>query len=231
MMKQLTIIFSIAFSSICVAQSADCDRSVFFGNKRICLPHTPGMEECYDNPTVKSWADLFKGNPQEEILGLYIKESNYQIGKLTDFEEGINYPYVKVYSTQSIAQIDASMEIIDIVAPELTKTFDNWTTSEFKPKTQRLFDNLSNKLEMDMSLDSPILIDEYQSHPSARSFVVLMNFKIEDESFLIASVLSLMIIEERLIFCAYYDEFKGSQQLDVTKAANDFFVMNLMAKN
>ena len=58
-----------------------------------------------------------------------------------------------------------------------------------------------------------------------------MNFKIEDESFLIASVLSLMIIEERLIFCAYYDEFKGAQQLDVTKAANDFFVMNLMAKN
>ena len=231
MMKHLTVIFSIVFSSICIAQSTDCARSVFFGKKRICLPYSSGMKECYNDAFVKYWADQFKANPQEVILGMYIEKTNYQNGKKTGFKEGIKYPFVKVYSNQSIAQINASKEIIDIVAPELTKTFKNWTTSEFKPKTQQLFDDLSNKLEMDLTLDRPILIDQYDPHPSAKSFVVLMEFTIEGESFLIVSVLSLMAIEDRLIFCAYYDEFKGSQQLDVTKAANDFFVLNLMAKN
>ena len=185
------------------------------------------MEECYDDPYVKYWADLFKGNPKEEILGLYIEKTNYRIGKMTDFEEGINYPYIKLYSTQSIAQVKASKEILEIVAPELTETFENWTTSEFKPKTEDLF----NKLEMDMSLDSPILIDEYEPHTSAKSFVVLMDFKIEGESFLMVSVLSLMIIEERLIFSAYYDEFKGSQALTNIKTASDYFVLNMISKN
>ena len=189
------------------------------------------MEECYDDPYVKYWADLFKGNPQEEILGLYTEKTNYRIGKMTDFEEGINYPYIKLYSTQSIAQIKASKEILDIVAPELTKTFENWTTSEFRPKTEDLFNNLSKKLEMDMSLDSPILIDEYEPHPSSKSFVVLMDFQVDGESYLIVSVLSLMIIEERLIFSAYYDEFNGSQALSDIKTASDYFVLNMISKN
>lgn len=230
-MKKLLILLSIVFTGGVSAQSNNCERIIYFGNKSICLPYTSNMKECYDDPYVKYWADLFKGNPQEEILGLYIEKTNYRIGKMTDFEEGINYPYIKLYSTQSIAQIKASKEILEIVAPELTKTFENWTSSEFKPKTEDLFNNLSNKLEMDMTLDSPILIDEYEPHTSAKSFVVLMDFKIEGESFLIVSVLSLMIIEERLIFSAYYDEFKGSQALTDVKKASDYFVLKMITGN
>lgn len=230
-MKHLFIAVCITLSTFAIGQSSKCSRIETFGNKQICLPITNGMTECYDEFIIKELSEIFKGSPQEKVLGIYVNDDNYLSGERSGFEYGLGYPYIKIYSTIQAENFEATSEIIDLVGPELKKTFDNFSGSNLESKQNMLFHELSKKLDMKISIDSPILLEEYQVIKGSKSFLTIMEINYDEEATVACAVMNILIVKERLIFVVYYDHFKGAQYLTETKAANDYFIMKMMVSN
>lgn len=227
-MKHLFITLSITLTTSVVGQSSKCSRIETFGNKQICLPMTREMTECYDEFIIRELCEIFKGSPQEKVLGIYINNDNYISGKRSGFEYGLGYPFIKVYSTNQAENFKATSTILDLVGSQLKKTFENFnglTAVESK------FHELSNKLDLKLSMDNPILLEEYKIIEGSKSFLTIMEFNYDGESTIATAVMNILIIKDLLVFVAYYDHFSGAQYLTETKAANDYFVMKLMVQN
>ena len=60
---------------------------------------------------------------------------------------------------------------------------------------------------------------------------MLLNIKSEDENIVVSAIMNTLIIKKRLIFFAYYDEYKGMNNINKTKASNDYFALSLIGSN
>ena len=83
---------------------------------------------------------------------------------------------------------------------------------------------------MNISFGKPLLLEEYETSPKIKSFVVLFNIK-SGEAISPPAVLNTLIIKNRLIFFAYYDEYTGMNDINKTKASNDYLALSLLVGN
>ena len=223
-MKKYLILLLFNFSLL-NAQSDNCDTIVNFGDIDICLPNIVGLNECLSDPLVKLTADLFKASEDEVILGLYLLNDTYESRYDDFFENGIGFPYIKVYSTELIKGLHADESALNQVSTGIKSMFDNYDKSSIKAKIESLGDNL------DLSFGKPLLLEEYEISSKIKSFVVLLNIKSENENIVVSAIMNTLIIKNRLIFFAYYDEYKGMNNINNTKASNDYFALNLIGSN
>ena len=222
-MKKVIIIFFflpfLSFSSL-----DKCNNPVAFGDVIICMPEILNMTECYSNPTVKMFADLYKGTAGEEILGFFMSNNEYE-NLYSSLDNGLKEPYVKVYSTNLVKGINVSIKDLNTVSSGVKTTFDEYDGSNIESKIN------SRASDLNISFGKPILLEEYELRPNIKSFVSLMNFSAEQEGFIMVAVMNILTVKNRLIFIAYYDQYKNVKQIEKIKSNNDYFVLSVMAKN
>ena len=58
-----------------------------------------------------------------------------------------------------------------------------------------------------------------------------MNLSSEGENVVMVAIMNAIIIKNRLIFVAYYDQYEGINKIGDIKSINDYFVLNLLSAN
>ena len=103
--------------------------------------------------------------------------------------------------------------------------FDEFEGSKIESK-------INSKMEfLDISIGRPLLLEDYQLNSNVKSFVILINFKAENENIIMSAVLNVLIVKNRLIFMAYYDKYSNYNQIKKLKAKNDYFALSLFSVN
>ena len=120
-MKKLFLLIFIFITNI--SHSQNCEDYSYYGGIKICLPKMNNMIECYEDEDVKEWSDQFKGTDDEEILGLYMLENDYE-NFYSSILEGFDQ-YFKIYATNSFKNIDFEKEMFELVSEEIIKVLDN----------------------------------------------------------------------------------------------------------
>jgi hypothetical protein len=210
---------------VCFSSFGQDNREVNFGNTLIRLPKVIGLTECYREPIVKMNADLFKGTDDEEILGFYISDDEYNDLYNSLMEKGLQKEFVKIYSTNLVKNYNVSEEDFNKFSSGIRSMFNEYEGSQIQSK-------INSKMELfDISAGKPILLDEYQINSKIKSYVALMKFKFENENIISLIVMNVSIIKNKLIFIAYYDKYSNSDQIKKLKAKNDYFLLSLLAAN
>jgi len=224
MKKILLILFYIPL--IGYAQSNDCNNFAEFGDIKICLPEIPNMTECYSDPLISLYADLLKGSDDEKILGIYLYNDVYE-SRYVNYENGMGDSFIKIYSTNTLEGIKTDEEVLDYLSQYIKEAFEDFDKSELKSKINNRFDEIN----VPLSLEKPILLEEYKLSTKIRSYVVLLKYKTEEGNLIQIATMNSMLIKDRIIFSAYYDEFKGFSQIDDIKAKSDYFSLKLLVEN
>jgi hypothetical protein len=225
MRKYILILLLLFNLSILNAQSNDCNSIVNFGDIEICLPNIVGMNECFSDPLVKINADRLKADDNEVILGIYLLDDIYKSRYNNFLENGFGNPYIKVYSTKLTKGVYVDESTLVELSSVIRLLFDNYEESSVKSNLESFGNDLN------ISFGKPLLLEEYETSPKIKSFVVLFNIKSGDENIVVTTVLNTLIIKNRLIFFAYYDEYTGMNDINKTKASNDYLALSLLVGN
>lgn len=225
-MKNL-IIFLIFIPFISFSQSSDCDNYSNFGDITICLPELVDMTECYSDPLVKITADMFKGTEEEEIIGIYLFDEIYESRYESFFEDGIGDSYIKIYSNNLLKNKKADTQVLGLMSTYTLGAFENFHQSKLKSNIEANF----NDLDLSISFDKPIMLEEYQLSTKIKSFIILLKYITEDEDFIQVGILNIMLIKDRLIFFAFYDKYKGFSEIEKTKEMSDYFALRFLKEN
>tara|TARA_B100002052_G_scaffold288775_1_gene305345 strand:+ start:1501 stop:2145 length:645 start_codon:yes stop_codon:yes gene_type:complete len=210
---------------ISLGQSNKCSNSVSFGDVVICVPEMLNMTECYSNPIVNTYANMFKGTNDEKILAFFISNNEYDDLYSTLLEDGLKEPYIKMYSTSMIENIYVSKKDLNTVSLGIKSAFDEYEGSDVESRIN------SKASEFDMSFAKPILFDEYSLDSNIKSFVAIMNMSANNESVVMVAIMNLLIVKNRLLFFAYYDEYRGVDKIEKMKSNSDYFALSLLEKN
>ena len=209
------------------AQSNGCNNLTNFGDITICLPDIIEMTECYSDPLVKLTADMFKGTDEEEIIGIYLLDAVYESRYDNFFEDGMGDSFIKIYSTTTVKGMDADEKILDYVASIIKPTFEDYDKSNIKSN----IDDRFNYFDLDISMEKPILLEEYQISSKIRSFIILLKYVIEDDDIIQVASMNIMLIKDRVIFFAFFDKYEGFSEIEKTKAISDYFALRLLKEN
>ena len=206
------------------AQTNECNNLTNFGDITICLPELIDMTECYSDPLVKITADMFKGSNEEEIIGLYLLDDVYDSRYDNFFEDGMGDSYIKIYASTGLKGLKADEQILDVMSSYMEDAFED-------SKLISNVDNIFNDLDLSISVEKPILLEEYQPSPNIRSFIVLLKFITEDEDLIQVASMNIMLIKDRLIFFAFYNKYNGFSEIERTKGLSDYFALRLLKEN
>ena len=206
-------------------QSNKCSNPVSFGDVVICIPEMLNMTECYSDPLVNTYANIFKGSSDEKILAFFVSNNEYDDLYSTLLEDGLQDPYIKVYSTSTVENIYVTKKDLNTVSLGIKSAFDDYEGSDVESSIN------SKASELDISFGKPILFDEYSLDSNIKSFVAIMNMSAGNESIIMVAVMNLLIVKNRLLFFAYYDEYRGVDKIEKIKSNSDYFALSLLAKN
>ena len=210
---------------ISFGQSNKCSNSVSFGDIVICVPEMLNMTECYSNPIVNSYANMFKGTNDEKILAFFISNNEYDDLYSTLLEDGLKEPYIKMYSTSMVENIYVTKNDLNTVSLGIKSAFDEYEGSDVESRIN------SKASEFDMSFGKPILFDEYSLDSNIKSFVAIMNMSADNETVVMVAIMNLLIVKNRLLFFAYYDQYRGLDKIEKMKSNSDYFALSLLEKN
>ena len=234
-MKKLLFVFALLLTTHAFAKEAivqkptentrlNCKNQVAFGDINICLPKLPSMKECYSDPLIKIIADLFKGAENEQIIGFYLSEGDYKQAYENFLEEGAKDPYIKMFSYEELKGVKADNEMLDWMKTQSEKNYDKTTT-------EKINERFKEKFDADISLAKPILLETYQITPNSYSEVVLLSYRAEGKTDVQVGILTYILIKERFVGVAYYEEYNGMDKVSKIKSKNDFFILSLNSVN
>ena len=234
-MKEVLLIFlAILFScnnegfsgnlsvSTSSGQNKECVKHQRFGDISICFPEIDGLIECSSDSVVSYWSNVLKSE-DEVTLGWYFNKNNYPI---TSTSLSAKLDYFKIFSRNNL--INRKIQDGD---------FDEWENYMKSSEWAFLDDwDLAKKIKyinsIDVSGDKPIYIEVY-TPPSnkTRSYVSLMKVMIEGREDIAVSILTIMEIQKRIIFYAYYLPYNGMSSINKAKAKSDYFGLKLLEFN
>ena len=224
-MKNIFLLFFLFTINISLSQN--CDNYSYFGGIKICFPEIKNMIECYQDEDVKIWSDQFKGSDDEQILGIYLLEDDFE-----DFYSSIINgfdQYFKIYATKSIKNIDFDNEMLQLVSDEITKVFDNGYD-----KVEGIVNNRMDEIfEGELKIDKPILLDSYKLDDNIYTAVSLMKLLTQntDDDITLIAILNTVLIKKKIIFFAYYETYDGTESIKRARALNDLFGLKFMYQN
>ena len=168
---------------------------------------------------------MFKGTADEEILAFFISNDEYENLYQTFLEDGLKKPYIKVYSIKQAKNIYVTNNDLITLSNGIKSSFDEYEGSNVESTIN------SRASELNVTFGKPILMEEYSINSKIKSFVALMNVSSGKENVIMVAVMNLLTIKNRLIFFAYYDEYKGVNQIEKNKSNSDYFALSLIANN
>ena len=221
-MKNITIIAIALFMCIttCLAQE-NCSRKTTFGTAQICLPTITDYAECYLDPSVKPIADGTEV-PANMVLGYYINSEAYND---KSFLTGERYEdYFKIYGTKQIQNYKADRSLINEMRTMLQGNFvtENWDQMEKE----------IDKVGLNVEIGVPTVVKNYSLNDDSFTFVMLTKYQVPSgESYTMAMTMNGLLINERLVWMAYYLEYKGKDSISKAQKRSDAIMKALMNSN
>ncbi len=196
-------------------------KKIRIGEKEICSPLIRDMVECYEEDNIKSRVDQFKvqGNT---IHAYYVSDSLYKrIKNTTDyFVVSDCFKVFSVNKTQNLA----------VSTAQLDEIFKMTTKSYRKDLYNKSFDNFDKKYSF-LTLDSPVLIEEYEPHPDIRTALILVKSNISGKESFSLMTLNQVVVKERLLFYSYHLIYNGKESIDFAKSKSDYYGLKLVNEN
>lgn len=202
-------------------QDASCDRRTNFGQVNLCLPHIKGYQEAYSIPIVKDLADGTEV-PANIVLGFYLNNETYK--RVDDLGQFGFDDYFKIYGTKQIMNYEANKEALDEMYKALSDNFfsKNWETMEKE----------LGKINSDVEIGVPISIKSYYTGDNSFTYVMITKYEPDgEEPYSLAMTLNGLIIQERLIWMAYYLNYEGEKTITTLQNNSDRIIKKLLSNN
>jgi hypothetical protein len=207
-----TIILFLFLFNLSFAQNNQCSRETNFGEKELCLPEVEGYKECYEEPNVKQLADATEV-PANRVIGYYLNDQTY--GKrdslgLISFDD-----FFKIYGTLQIQDLDADKNFLEEMETLLGGNFisKNWEQMEKEV----------DKIGIEVEVGVPIIVKQYKLNERSFTFLMLTKYALEGiEPYTLAISINGLLINDRVIWMAYYLNYKGEETIiSLANKSND----------
>ena len=207
------------FNNWVLAQDSDCFRITNFGTSEICLPSIEGYQECYSDSIVKALADGTE-IPANMVLGFYLNDKTYEKKDSLGF---ISFDdYFKVYGTKQIQDFDANTDLL-LEMQELMK-------GNFFSKNWDLMEKEIDEIGLEVEIGTPTLVKSYNLSKNTFTYVMLTKYQFEGmEPYTVAMTLNGLLINNRLVWMAYYLNYTGKETISRLQENSNKIVNKLMA--
>ena len=219
-MRNIFTIFFLVTSVYSFSQNG-CLNNVNFGGLDICLPEFNNMSEVSTNREYKSILDNYSIG--ETLLGFYASENFLKQLK----GEAIcsnDCDSIKVYSTEFFKDKEISPDILELIFDEVLK--------KFQSDANELVNDVLKKADLQetISIENPIIIDVFDDSDSIKSFLMLSEVSNSEigQNILQLSLLNMAIIENKLIYFAYYLNYDNADSVKNIKSKNLSFSKKLL---
>ena len=219
MKKLLVSIIALVISTVWInAQGSECVRKANFGTSKICLAKIDGYEECYKDSIVKQLADNTEVQANT-ILGFYLNDNIYDkrdsIG-LISFDD-----YFKVYGTKQLQDYKADSALLDQM---LQLVSENFVTKNWDEISTEI-----GKIGIELEVGAPIVIENYRLNDKSFTLVMLTKYDFEGiEPYTLAMTINGYLKNEKLIWMAYYLNYKDQKTIDNLKVKSDHILERLI---
>lgn len=197
-----------------------CENSVPFGDIYLCLPEINNMTECYDVPIVKERADRTESE-ENLVLAYYLNNEVYnQVENLDDL---VFDDYFKIYGVKKMRNLKATPHNLNRMAEMMEASYftENWKAIQGRV----------NEVLEDVTIDTPVLIDNYSPHKNIRTGVLLMTLSNGIDEFVLIGTANLILIKDRIVALAYYKSYTGPESVNEAKSKNDYIALRFMQEN
>ena len=203
-----------------VSSDVNCDKSVIFGDIKICLPIIDGMIECYSNPNVKDRVinSETEGNTS---LAVYLNDETYrQISKNSNI---VFDDYFKIFAIDITKEVKIGASELNEIAKGMEEMFvkENWDESNRKYKEKW----------NSISIGKPVIIESYSLNNRIKTMVILTKTQTNQKENVMIGVLNFTIIKERLVGLNYYKDYDGEESIKNAKSKNDYILLRLLDEN
>jgi len=223
-MKSMLIIFTfvlVSCSSTISQSERHCSRVTNFGKNEICLPKIEGYQECYLNPVVKPLADATEIEINM-VLGYYL---NNQIHSKRDSLSLIRFDdYFKIYGTKQIQDFKADRKVLLETKTAMEGNFikANWDSVEKEV----------DKLGTGLKVGDPVVLNTYSLSDDTFSIVMLIKYEMPGtDAFTMAMTVNGLLINQRLVWMAYYLQYQGEDTIDRLESNSNELVEKILAAN
>ena len=156
-----------------------------------------------------------------EIIGFYLTQKDFDNFNSSD-RPNID-GYLKIYSPKRMKNQEINNSNLDEMVQLFKKNFleSNW-------------DKISEKIEelgTNLTVDSPILMENYQPNETTRTFITFNKIASETYEDFQISALNLMNIKNRLIWVVYYKSYTGPESIQDLKRKNDYLIGKIAMSN
>lgn len=197
----------------------NCKNSVDYGDRAFCLPTIKGYTEAYTNPNFKKRADAIE-DEQNVTLAYYVTNDLYSKANALDtisFDD-----FYKVYVSNMAKNYSLTRNEMNEVMNAMTGGMLEKTVDDIKKE---------GKLANNLSIKNPVLVDKFKPHYDALGAIVLMEMASEFETKTLAISMNTLLIKNRLIFVAYYLNYKNIETFTVLKKNTEDFITTFIEAN
>ena len=157
--------------------------------------------------------------PINMVLGFYLNNSVYEkrdsLG-LIRFDD-----YFKIYGTKEIKDYKADKSTLDEMQKVLAGNFisKNWEEMEKE----------IDKIDLEVQVGVPTVIDSYTLNNKSFTYIMLARYELEGvEPYTMAMALNGMLLNERLVWMAYYRNYTDQSIVDQLKTNSNKILSQLM---
>ncbi len=195
-----------------------CDNYALVGSKRICLPAVDGFKECLDKPIVREFATM-QELQNITTLALYLNNETYD--HLDNLFDTHVEDYFKIYTTNYDLTHESDMQDLIEMEEHFTGIYE----------TYELFEERIQSVANYIILDKPVIIDQYETHSNARTFVQLIKYRVDAKEWVGVSIINILLTKDRLIWLAYYKHYQEPDDIKLARSKNDYMVHKIFDVN
>ncbi len=217
----LTIILSAFLGFSATSQDTDCLRFADFGSIDIYIAPVAGYIECYQDSLVKELADGTEA-PINQVLAFYLNEKTHE-NKDSFLQIGFD-DYFKIYATKQLQDYPADEALLTEMEQIIKSNFlvENWD----------LIKEEVDEIGLEIEMTQPTIIQSYNLNDRSFSMIMLMTYEQADmDSFTMAMTVNGILQNERLIWMAYYLQYKGEETIQTLKQKSDKILSQIMNKS
>ncbi len=221
LMKATYILITfLSLSNVIYSQSNDIERIATYGGRDISLPEYDGMKEAYMIPQVKAHADTYE-DPRNEVIAYYLNDEDYKQAENID---GLKYQdYFKIYANKEIASQDIDKEYFDSLKDIMAQQFSGSGWDEVKQSVQERI--------KEIEIGKPNLIKKYDLNENTQTYLCVIKISSEEEYIDLIMVLSIVLIKDKMLFVAYYDNYTDDDSIISSENKSNMIVNKLIKVN
>jgi hypothetical protein len=199
---------------------ADCDTIVRFGEGSICLPNVDGWSQSLGNI---DWGDRWGVFVDEAnvTFGVYLSEKQLALGD--ELKYAVFDDYFKLYAPKRSTQYK-------VTTHQLSELIQQFNGSALKASWNDVETLLEGKAG-NVDLSVPVLMETYRLHDKVGTSLYLMRAVTNGVEQYNLMTISMVVINEHLMFVAHYLNYTGSHAVAMAKGKSDYFNLRLLDQN